>query len=231
MKKIAFLCGALLSTPLIGMELVTKEDVDKERTLWPRHLTPLIMKANFKSHKKFLVHILACVNKELSEDVPYENVRLTWKTFRFDSPLSLIIKHRKDLLFQGNAQSFPCIPLKRDRYLTVAKRFLENKADSNMLSLDVRAFNNKMTLLQQAAYLQDKELCKLFLEHGGDPYITTVRWESQGPGYDLEISRWTAFDYANKLHEYGKGDDQPHGWLKELWDEVSSFAKATADKQ
>ncbi len=221
MKKILFLCGALLSAPLIGMELVKKEDAEEKKTLWVRWMTPLVIEANFKSRNQWYVECLACVNKELSEDVPYEAVRLSWTGFCFDSPLSLIIKRRKDLLFQGNN---PRVPLIRDRYLIVAQRFLENKADPNRATFETR-FCNKMTLLQQAAYNQDKELCKLFLEHGGDPFITTVRWEPQGPGYE-----WTAFDYANKGYQYGPGDDQPSGWLKDLWDGVqSAFVETSAD--
>ncbi len=202
MKLILLLYGAAMSLQLVGMELVER---DKEGSLWPRHLTSIIIENRHYAMPdlgaQFFIlktcKVLACVNKEFSEDIHYEK-ELARAKKQSINPLDSVI-YRMDL------------GVKKDRYLKIAERFLVNGFNPNSRE----TFGEKCTLLQKAAYRQYKELCTLFLEHGGDPYLTTVRCESQGPCY-----QWDAFDYANKSNQYGEGDKEPHGWLKDRWDEV-----------
>ncbi len=210
MKLILLLCGAAMSLQLVGMEL---------RTLWPKDYTPLVVVELAKAarlHDLFSLDLisLARVNRELSQEVPYEWLKIrAHKQGRL--PLELVTCLR-------GFYDDPTTILQQKKWLRVAKKLLDNKFDPNArinTSRGLCQFN--LTILQNAACVEDRELCRLLLEHGGDPYLTTTLPESG--------CKWTAFDYANKGSEGGKSDGKPHEWLKQIWYNVEKN-KQTKDE-
>jgi hypothetical protein len=71
--------------------------------------------------------------------------------------------------------------------------------------------------LDRAAEKQDKELCRLFFEYGGNPHTTSKRWiEHRGERIQISVN---AFHYAvNAFTLADVGRPQP-GWFMELWEE------------
>jgi len=201
-KNIFFLLG-MISIPVFSMDQ-PQEDV---RSLWlPRELIPKMLEDIYSEQYCHLPQmdfdkycsVLAQVNKALSEDVPYQFIRLTWNR-NFHSPLSHIVDRRF------------CNPQRKDQCLIIAKKLLQNDFSPNY-----QWHHQALTPFQAAARQKDIEIVQLFLEHGGDPFKTTNHWIPQGPVLELN-----AFHYANDdLTEASQLNTQPSGWLTNMWNEV-----------